>query len=138
MLRRGPEVDLAGIVDRQHVPASRSNGRLVAPALDQAGDRHLVIVQEPAIADNLGPFAARRATQAHALARDHARQQRRPPSSRRRSPNLPKLSSIVAPLISRRATQRIITSTPPTTKTCHHESIRRTMCASPSRETGEE
>ena len=136
VVRRGAEVDLASIVDRQHVPASGGSRRLLAPALEQAGQRHLRIIQEPAIAHDLRPLALGRSTKAHALARDHARQQQRPPFSRRRSPNLPKLNSIPAPLITRRAVQPITSPADSSNKIYHRESIRRTMCASPRAKLG--
>ena len=58
--RRGPEVDLAGIVDRQHVPAGRGNRCLRPPALDQAANRHLATVEKSPVApiwDRLPPAA---------------------------------------------------------------------------------
>ena len=86
---RGRKIDLGGILDRQDMPAGNRRSRLIAPALDQAFHRHLVVGQQAMEPDLLLPFALTQPAQANVLARDHASEQHPPLLSRRRSRNWP-------------------------------------------------
>ncbi|MEY9143084.1 hypothetical protein ABIF00_001068 [Bradyrhizobium elkanii] len=93
-LRRGVEVDLAGVLDRQHMAALYRGNRAVAPAFDDPLRRHLVVAEkavEPHLQRTITPG---KPPQADRLARNHAFDERRPPLSRRRSPNRPNVQSI--------------------------------------------
>ena len=106
----GSKIDLACILDRQHVPASHCNGRLFTPACEQRFQGHILIGEKSAELDDLGPITRRRSPQARTGARDHSFEQGRPPLSRRPSPNRPSLncsSNILAPQQNRSATHRI-------------------------------
>src|ERR1700729_315569 len=87
--RRGAKIALAGILDCQHVPARGCRRSLIAPAFDQAIDRHLGICQKPSKTNLLRPPPPRQSPQADARTHHHASEQRRPLLSRRRSPNRP-------------------------------------------------
>src|SRR5262249_52079978 len=108
-------------------------GGPLAPPLDQAIDRDLAIAQKAAEPNFLGSLPTADTTHAYARARDHAIEQRRPPLSRRRSPNRPsdhsaqnmptlRLIQSAWDRITRRARKEIPNPCP--------ESLRRTkMCA---------
>src|ERR1700719_4360481 len=61
----------------------------LTPAFDHALGRHLGIAEKAVEAHFPGTDASCQPPQADVLARDHAFEQRRPPLSRRRSPNRP-------------------------------------------------
>ncbi len=88
-LGRGAKVDLAGVLDGDHMPARHGRNRPRAPAVDQAGDRHILVGEKPTEAHLPRPIAGAEPTQASALARDHAFEQRRPLLLSRRSRNSP-------------------------------------------------
>ena len=85
----GLEVDLARILDGQHVPAGRSGDGLFAPARDQAIGRHLLVGQEAPKSNLSGAAALAEFAQADRSAHDHAIEQYSPLLSRRLSPNWP-------------------------------------------------
>src|SRR3954471_2933200 len=93
-LCRGCEVDLTGILDRQHMTAFRRSSRTLAPAFDDVFDGHLGIAEKAVEAHLPGANPSCQPPQADVLARNHAFEQRRPPLSRRRSPNRPNDQSI--------------------------------------------
>jgi hypothetical protein len=96
-LRRGREFNLRGILDRQHMPPGAGGPGLRTPSFDDLRYRHLSVGEEPA-----GPLFASavptEAAQAHGLAHDHLFEDRTPPLSRRRSPNVPSDISMAAPV----------------------------------------
>jgi hypothetical protein len=117
-LGRGGEVDLARILDCQHVPAGHRRHRLLAPALDQPLHRHLVIGQQPMETDFLPPLTLTQPAQADVLPRDHAIEQHRPLLSRRRSPNRPNdrwSFNIATPRINAKCQHRITQAAPAAT-----------------------
>jgi NAD(P)-dependent dehydrogenase (short-subunit alcohol dehydrogenase family) len=132
--RRGAEVEIAGILDRQHMTTRAGHRSLLAPALDQSVHRYPRVRQKATEADNLATTAARQPPQAHALAPDHTLEKQSPPFSRRRSPNRPSSTDPIAapprPCQSRQANHgkrpRRIASTSQLQK----------ICASPSARTG--
>ena len=86
----GMELDLARILDRQHMtPADRSS-RLQAPAFNQLIDRDPRIVHKPPERHVRSPVAPRHLAQADAARAKHSPEKRRPLLSRRTSPNSPK------------------------------------------------
>src|SRR5271166_3219343 len=85
----GLEVDLARVLDGEHVPACHRRGRLLAPAFDQALRRHILVGQEAAEGNLLRPVALGELPQANGLAHDNAIEQLRPFLSRRRSSKRP-------------------------------------------------
>ena len=87
-LRRGSEVEFAGVLHRQNMPAASRRRSLLAPALDQPSNRHLRIGKKAA-KTNFVRSPAGQPANADMLARNHALEQRRPPLSRRRSPKRP-------------------------------------------------
>jgi hypothetical protein len=92
--RRGVEVDLAGVLDRQHMAACDRRNRTFTPAFDDPFRRHLVVAEKAVEPHFQRTVAPGKPPQAHILARDHASDKRRPPLSRRRSPNRPNVQSI--------------------------------------------
>ena len=90
------KIDFAGILDRQHMAAFNCGYRALAPALDQAPGRHPDIAKKAVELHFPGADAFGQPPQANILARDHAFDERRPPLSRRRSPNRPNDQSICA------------------------------------------
>ena len=142
-LRRGAEIEFAGVVDGQDVPPRDRHRRLLAPAFDQARGRHLGVGQKSSEADLRRASPARQSPQAHARTRDHAAEQRRPLLSRRRSPNRPNCkfrSDIATPRFDQSVTSRIMRLTGKgTPKMGPSHSVAPSakvteMCASPSRE----
>src|ERR1700752_3046351 len=93
-LRRGIEVDLAGVLDRQHMAARYCRNRAFAPAFDDALRRHLGIAEKAVEPHLQRTVTFGEAPQANILARNHAFDERRPPLSRRQSPNRPNVQSI--------------------------------------------
>ena len=88
------EMNLAGILDRQNMPACRRTSGLFAPTVQQRRNRHVRIGEKPAIADELRAAPAGQLAHAYRGARNHTFQQRSPPLSRRQSPNRPTDHSI--------------------------------------------
>src|SRR4029077_20975647 len=129
-LRGGVEVDLTGVLDRQHVAASHHGDRGFAPAFDDPLRCHLVVAEEAIEPHFLRTIPLGEPPQANILARDHASDKRRPPLSRRLSPNRPNVQSIrdnMAALHPTRSTAIEITRIPhPGIPTPTPESIRRT------------
>ena len=68
---RGGKLDVAGVLDRQHVTAASRNPRLLAPAFDQLVDGDARIVYKPPIPHLRRPQPSRR--RAQALLRDFGR-----------------------------------------------------------------
>src|SRR5262249_40025810 len=129
VLGRGFEIDLAGVLDRQHMPASRCNSGLLAPARQQGFQAHPRIVNKSAISNSIRPLALGRMPKARTRGHDNAFELRPPPLSRRRSPNRPNRycsSNIAAPLPNRSAANRITPNPPAGTLKPQPESIRRT------------
>ena len=83
------EVDLAGILDRQHMPARASLGDVRAPALDQRRHRDPRVGKKSREANNAPAPAPSQTAQADTLPRHHPRQQQTPLFARRSSPNAP-------------------------------------------------
>src|SRR5882757_8765949 len=115
-LFRRIEVDLAGVLNRQNMTAGDRRNCAFSPAFDDPLGCHLVIAEkavEPHLdrAVSLGAVSLGETPQAYVLARDHASDKRRPPLSRRRSPNRPNVQStrdnMAAPHPIRSATQGI-------------------------------
>jgi hypothetical protein len=52
-LGRGAEIEFAGILDGQHMPAPHRRRGLIAPAFDQLVNRHLAVGEKPPKADHL-------------------------------------------------------------------------------------
>lgn len=88
------EMNLAGILDRQNMPACRRTSGLFAPTVQQRRNRHVRIGEKPAIADELRAAPTGQPAHAYRGMRNHTFQQRSPPLSRRRSPNQPTDHSI--------------------------------------------
>ena len=88
------EMNLAGILDRQNMPACRRTSGLFAPTVQQRRNRHVRIGEKPAIADELRAAPTGQPAHAYRGMRNHTFQQRSPPLSRRRSPNRPTDHSI--------------------------------------------
>ena len=109
LCRRG-KIDPAGILDRQHMAAFSRGDRALAPAFDHPGGRHLGIAEKAVEPHFPGTDASCQPPQADILARDHAFDERRPPLSRRRSPNRPNDQSICTSM-----------PTPPPKPKCHHK-----------------
>ena len=100
MAGRSLELNLAGILDRQHVPAARCRNGLLRPPLDQALQRHFPIRQKAAKSLGLCTFTVTKPTDAARSAHDRAFEQQRPLFSRRRSSNSPNdqtISNMQAP-----------------------------------------
>src|SRR5437667_173184 len=106
----GGKIDFAGVLDRQHMAAFRRGHRAFAPALDHACGRHLGIAEKAVEPHFPGADAPGQPPQADILARDHAFDERRPPLSRRRSPNRPNDQLICASM-----------STPPQKPKCRNK-----------------
>ena len=83
------EMNRAGILDRQNMPACRRTSGLFAPTVQQRRNRHVRIGEKPAIADELRAAPTGQPAHAYRGMRNHTFQQRSPPLSRRRSPNQP-------------------------------------------------
>lgn len=139
-LGRRREIDLAGILDRQHMPARRRKPGLLAPAGKQRFQSHLLVSQKAAIPDDLRTMAMRCPPPARTGARNHSLEKRRPPLSRRRSPNRPNQYcsfNMTAPQSNQSAADRITVPHHPGILIHHGESFRRTeMCASTSAQAG--
>jgi len=93
-LCRRCEVDLTGVLDGQHMAAFCRGNRAVAPAFDDALCRHFGIAEKPVEPHLPGAVTLRKPAQTDIFARDNAFDKRRPPLSRRRSPNRPSDQSI--------------------------------------------
>src|SRR5258706_3488869 len=91
--RLGRELHLRRILDGQDVPARHRTHGAIGPACDQLIRRHLRVRQEAAEL-LLALAAAAQPPHADRLARNHVREERCPPLSRRRSPNRPNDNSI--------------------------------------------
>src|SRR5438552_16712355 len=90
--------------------AFRRGHRAFAPALDHACGRHLGIAEKAVEPHFPGADTPGQPPQADILARNHAFDERRPPLSRRRSPNRPNDQSICASM-----------STPPQKPKCRNK-----------------
>ncbi len=86
----GVELDLAGVLDRQHMTLTDGSRRLQAPAFNQFVDRDLRIVYKPPERHVRSPVALRHLAQADAARAKHSPEKRRPLLSRRTSPNSPR------------------------------------------------
>jgi len=95
MMGPGGKVDFAGVLNRQHVAAGDGLPGLVAPALDQPIDRHVVVGDEAAESDFGGAIAGGQFSQANALAIDDRIEKLAPLLSRRRSPKQPKDDAVL-------------------------------------------
>src|SRR5712671_1683413 len=93
---RGCEVDFAGVLDRQYMAAFCRRHRAFAPAFDDTGRCHLGIAEKAVEPHFPAAIAFCQSPQADITARNHAFDERRPPLSRRRSPNRPSDQSICA------------------------------------------
>src|SRR5271170_2388300 len=89
MFGSGGKMDLAGVLDRQHMTAGDGCAGLVAPALDQPLERHLRVGEEVAVGDLGGAIAGGQLSQAQALAREDRIEKLSPLLSRRRSRKRP-------------------------------------------------
>ncbi len=102
-LRLGLEVDLAEILDRQHVAIGAGLRCRRAPPLDQPLDGHLPVGQEPSEPHHRPASPLRRPPKAHAAASNDLLQQLGPLFSRRASQNAPsfRLSDMPIPQANR-------------------------------------
>src|SRR5258707_5056429 len=129
---RGCEVDFAGVLDRQHMAAFCRRHRAFAPAFDHACGRHLGIAEKAVEPHFLGAVAFSQSPQADIIARNHAFDERRPPLSRRRSPNRPSDQSVCAsmstPLPKLKCRNRNHTNSRFWNPLARPKSIRRTRC----------
>jgi hypothetical protein len=82
-------MDLAGSPDRRRVAAGDGVAGLLAPALDQPLDRHILVGEKMAERDFDGAGAGGQFAQAQALARDDRIEKLAPLLSRRRSRKRP-------------------------------------------------
>ncbi|MGY4471366.1 hypothetical protein ACVWWK_007075 [Bradyrhizobium sp. LB9.1b] len=108
-LRCGLEVDLTGVLDRQNVAALDSCNRAFTPAFDDPLRCHLVMTEKAVEPHLQVTVSSRKLPQADILASNHASDKRRPPLSRRRSPNRPSVQSI-----------RDSMAAPPSDQKCRH------------------
>src|SRR6185437_9788954 len=76
--RRGVEVDLAGVLDCQHMAPLDRRDRGLAPAFDDTLRRHLGIAEEAVEPHLQRAVPLRKPPQANILARNHASDERRP------------------------------------------------------------
>src|SRR5262249_35562367 len=88
--RPGLELNLARVLDRQHMTPADRSPRLQAPAFYQFICRDLRIVHKPPERHVGSPVAPRHLAQADATRAKHSPEKRRPLLSRRTSPNSPK------------------------------------------------
>ena len=84
-------------IDRQHMPPGARGTGPIRPALDDLRCCHLRVGKEPPGSLFAWTVAAQPA-QTHRLARNHLFEDRAPPLSRRRSPNVPSDISMAAPV----------------------------------------
>ena len=138
--RYGVEIDLAGVLDRQHMPASRRHGGLITPPLDQPINGHARICEKSPKPNLQRPLPIPQLTHANYRARNHALEKHRPLLSRRRSPNRPNdtFSSNIATLrVDQSVNDRITWQGSEGIPKVHPESLCRTkMCACPSASAG--
>ena len=73
------EMNRAGILDRQNMPACRRTSGLFAPTVRQRRNRHVRIGEKPAIADELRAAPTGQPAHAYRGMRNHTFQQRSPP-----------------------------------------------------------
>src|SRR5215217_4176965 len=83
------KLDLAGVLDRQHMTPADHGRRLPAPAFNHSIGRDLRIVHEPPVRHVRGPVTLCHLTQADTARAKHSSHKRRPLLSRRTSPNSP-------------------------------------------------
>jgi hypothetical protein len=72
----GAEMNLAGILDRQNMPACRRTSGLVAPTVQQRRNRYVWIGEKPAIADERRTAPTGQSAHAYRGMRNHTFQQR--------------------------------------------------------------
>jgi hypothetical protein len=91
------EIEFAGVLDRQNMPARAALRKLRAPAIEQRLNRHPRIGQKARKTDNPTASATRQTPQAGARARHHSREQQTPLFARRSSPKSPspQLSEVI-------------------------------------------
>ena len=106
-LRRGRELHLAPVLDRQDVPPGARHAGPIGPARNQPCRRHFRAGKEPPSLQ-LSPAIATQSAQAHRFARHHTFEDCAPLLSRRRSPNDPSDNSMAAPCWSIAARKRIV------------------------------
>jgi hypothetical protein len=90
----GVEVDLTRVLDRQNVAALDRRNRAFTPAFDNPLRRHLGMAEKAVEPHLQATVTLGKLPQADILASNHASDKRRPPLSRRRSPNRPNVQSI--------------------------------------------
>src|SRR5260221_616916 len=83
------ELDIAGVLDRQYVAITNGAARLLAPAFDKLLLGYALIGDKPPEAHLLRPGATGKPSGADRSHAYRSTEQRRPPLSRRRSPNRP-------------------------------------------------
>src|SRR5262245_49066294 len=132
--RSGVEINLAGVLDRQHMPASGRNRGLLTPSLDQPISRHSRICEKSPKPNLQRPLPIPCLPQANRGARNHAMEKHRPLLSRRPSPNRPNdiSSSDIATLRDDQSVNhRMTRQCPNGTLRVHPDSLRPTsVCAS--------
>jgi hypothetical protein len=75
---RGAKIDLAGVLDRQHMPADRRRAGGFAPPRNQPLDGHLGVGEKAIEADLRPPFSVSHTTQTGAARIHHPFEKRRP------------------------------------------------------------
>src|SRR5262249_9075915 len=138
--RSGAEIDLAGVLDRQHMPPTDRHAGLITPSVDQSINCHSRVRDKAPKTDLLSPLPIPKLAQANCGMRNHALEKHRPLLSRRRSPNRPNdtsSSDITTLRVDQSANHRITRQGSIGIPKVHPESLRRTkMCACPSAEAG--
>src|SRR5215475_10482094 len=130
------EIDLAGVLDRQHMPPSGRHAGLITPSVNQPISRHSRICEKSPKPNLQRPLPIPRLPQANRGAHNYATEKHHPLLSRRQSPNRPNdtSSSNIATLrVDQSVNHRITRQCSKGIPKVHPESLRRTkMCACPS------
>jgi hypothetical protein len=101
MTGTGSEIKFSRVLDRQHMAACRRRCGAGTPSRDETFHRYLGMPKQPPEA-KLDRFAALgQATQATRAQMHHPFEKQRPPLSRRRSPNSPRLPTMSHPVVER-------------------------------------
>ena len=137
---RGAEIDLAGVLDGQHMPAYGGRADLITPSVDHPFNGHPRVIEKSPKPDLLSPLPVCQMAQAHGRMRSHALEKHRPLLSRRQSPNRPNdmsSSNIVTLRVGQSVSHRITRQRSKGIPKVHPESLcHTTMCACPSAEAG--
>src|SRR4030088_1449262 len=136
----GAEIDLAGVLDGQHMPACGCRAGPITPSVDHPFCGHPRVIEKSSKPDLLSPLPMGQLAQAHGRMRSHALEKHRPLLSRRRSPNRPNdtSSSNIATLrVGQSVCHRITRQRSKGIPKVHPESLcHTTTCACPSAKAG--